>query len=134
MPLSQISFFESIRSMPLSDIEKSAILLIALGPERAKRILDQLGTTELLPIIEAMQRMRKVDPETRDAVLKEVAALLEDLSQGKEPSTPEATDLLNSLGPYIPEQIEPDQIDWDRAGFNFDPPDEDNPELPGGRR
>jgi len=120
--------------MPLSDIDKSAILLIALGPERAKRILNQLGTNELLPIIEAMQRMRKIDPEIRDAVLEEVASLLDDLSHGKQPSTPEAADLLNSIGPYIPEKIEPDQIDWDRAGFNFDPPDEDNPELPGGRR
>jgi len=120
--------------MNLSDIEKSAILLIALGPERAKRILDQLGTGELLPIIEAMQRMRKIDPEVRDAVLEEVASLLENLAEGKQPSTPEAIDLLNSIGPYIPEQIEPDEIDWDRAGFNFDPPDEDNPQLPGNRR
>ena len=87
-----------------------------------------------MPIIEAMQRMRKIDPEIRDAVLNEVASLLEGLADGKQPETPEAMDLLSSIGPYIPEQIDPKEIDWDRAGFNFDPPDQDDPELPGGRR
>jgi Mg/Co/Ni transporter MgtE len=120
--------------MPLSDIEKSAILLIALGPERAQRILDQLSTAELMPLIEAMKRMKSIAPEVRDAVLEEVASLLEDLSKGKQPTTPEAMDLLKSIGPYIPEAIDPDKIDWNRAGFDFDPPDDENPQLPGGRR
>lgn len=120
--------------MNLSDIEKSAILLIALGPERAQRILDQLSTAELMPLIEAMQHMKSIDPQVRNAVLEEVASLLEDLAQGKQPTTPEAINLLNAIGPYAPEAIDPDKIDWNRAGFNFDPPDDDSPQLPGGRQ
>ena len=120
--------------MPLSDIEKTAVLLIALGPERAGRILDRLGTADLLPIIEAMKHMRRIDPETRRAVLEEVAELLEDLAAGKTPRSHRAIDLFKTLGPYLPEPIDPKHIDWDRAGFNFDPPDEAPPDLPGCRR
>lgn len=131
-PLTKLKFQKNL--MNFSDIEKSAILLIALGPERAQRILDQLSTSELMPLIEAMKHMRTIDPEVRNAVLEEVASLLDDLARGKQPSTPEAIDLLNSIGPYIPEAIDPNKIDWNRAGFNFDPPDDDHPQLPGGRR
>ncbi len=115
--------------MSLSEIEKVAVLLIALGPQRARRILDRLGTNDLLPIIQAMKRMRSVDPDVRNRVLEEVNDILSGLSgtpDGDTPTVPmeenaEASpNLFDRLGPYLPEQIDPDGIDWDRAGFDFD--------------
>lgn len=119
--------------MTMSEIEKAAVLLIALGPQRSQRILDQLGTDELLPIIEAMQRMKHIDPTVRRQVLLEVVELLENLSTGNKPTSPNP--LFQKLGPYLPKNIDAKNIDWDRAGFRFDPPDDPPPNLPsGGRR
>ena len=120
--------------MSLSDIEKAAVLLIALGPARAQRILDQLGADELLPLIQAMERMRQVDPEIRRAVLEEVNQILTDLVAGQTPhkKTTDQTgeskvNLFERLGPYLSEQIDPNEIDWDAAGPGANPPNQDPP-------
>ena len=44
----------------MNEIEKVAVLLIALGPEHSKRILDRLGPDDLIPIVQAMKRLNKV--------------------------------------------------------------------------
>lgn len=71
----------------MNEFEKVAILLIALGPKRAKRILDRLGPDELLPIVETMRRMKKISPEARESVLEEVNGILEDLAASSFPGT-----------------------------------------------
>ncbi|MBT5829046.1 MAG: hypothetical protein HOH77_02530 [Candidatus Latescibacteria bacterium] len=117
--------------MPLSDIEKAAVLLIALGPERSQRILNQLGADELLPIIEAMQKMRHIDEGTRNEALADIADWLDDQATDKTPTSDPAINLLNAMGPYLPETPDASKIDWDSAGFDFDPPNETPPQLPG---
>lgn len=117
--------------MDLSDIEKAAILLIALGPERAQEILDQLSANELLPIINAMKKMRHIDANTRNEALNDIANWLDDSNADISPSSDQAINLLNAMGPYLPETSNTDTIDWSRAGFNFDPPQEEPPQLPG---
>ena len=115
----------------LSDIEKAAILLIALGPERSQRILNQMGADELLPIIEAMQKMKHIDEATRNEALADIADWLDDQATDKTPTTDTAINLLEAMGPYLPETPDTNKIDWGRAGFNFDPPNEPPPKLPG---
>ena len=115
----------------LSEIEKAAVLLIALGPQRAQRILDQLSATELLPIIDAMQKMRHIDDITRNEALAEIADWLDDQATDKTPTSDTAINLLSAMGPYLPETPNNQKIDWSRAGFNFDPPHEEPPKLPG---
>jgi len=114
----------------LSEIEKAAVLLIALGPQRAQRILDQLSANELLPIIEAMQKMRHIDDITRNEALAEIADWLDDQATDKTPTSDTAINLLSAMGPYLPETTDNQKIDWSRAGFNFDPPNEKPPQLP----
>lgn len=123
--------------MSLTDVEKVAVLLIALGPERAQRILDRLGPADLMPIVSAMKRMRSVDPEVRRVVLEEVSGLLTDLAAGRvpggrapeepAPGAPErpkpgeqAPGLLGRVGPLLRGRVDPEGIDWDAVGFNFD--------------
>ncbi len=130
--------------MNLTEYEKAAVLLIALGPEHAQPILDKLSAGDLLPIIKAMKRMRQVPREVRRAVLKEVNDLIDksanQISDNDDPpkseSTPKDPSILDHIGPYITDQLDPDQIDWHGAGFNFsDPSDEDPPyEPPEGQR
>ncbi|MCZ6635354.1 MAG: hypothetical protein O7G87_18285 [bacterium] len=128
----------------MTEIEKVAVLLIALGPEHAQRILDKLSTADLLPIIQAMKHMRRIDPEIRQNVLKEVNDILTGLAaqnipgaqksprRSDSPSEPlppteetplplpeEDTHLFERLGPHLPERIDPDHIDWGGAGFDF---------------
>lgn len=117
--------------MSLSDIEKAAILLIALGPERAQHILDQLSADELLPIISAMKRMHHIDESTRQEALTEIADWLDTQAPDKTPASDQAINLLNAMGPYLPEKPATGQIDWGRAGFNFDSAQEQPPRLPG---
>jgi hypothetical protein len=120
--------------MNLSDVEKAAVLLIALGPQRSKRILEQLSTSDLLPIVGAMKRMRSIPHEVRRAVLLEVNRILHRLS-GDAPLTPDttgddpATGLFRRLGPSLPSRIDPDRIGWDDDGPS-DGPRWDEPELP----
>ena len=71
----------------MNEFEKVAILLIALGPKRAKRILDRLGPDELLPIVETTRRMKKISPEARESVLEEINGILEDLAASSFPGT-----------------------------------------------
>lgn len=117
--------------MPLSDIEKAAVLLIALGPERSQRILNQLGADELLPIIEAMQKMRHIDESTRNEALSDIADWLDGQAPDKTPTSDPAINLFNAMGPYLPEAPDTSKIDWNSAGFDFDPPPEKPPQLPG---
>jgi hypothetical protein len=132
LPLKLIfNFLNFELPMPLSDIEKAAVLLIALGPERSQRILNQLGADELLPIIEAMQKMRHIDETTRKEALVDIADWLDDQTTDKTPTSDSAISLLNAMGPYLPEAPDTKKIDWSRAGFNFDPPNEPPPKLPG---
>jgi len=127
----------------MSEIEKVAILLIALGPKRAQRILDRLGPDELLPIVEAMRKLKKISPEAREQVLEEVNGILEnlaassfpgsdfdpadppnpDIAQPELPPSPSARDILEQVQDELPKRIEPDstpsEIDWGAAGFDF---------------
>ena len=146
----------------MTEIEKVAVLLIALGTQKSQRILDRLGPDELLPIVEAMRKMNKIPPETRESVLLEVNGILEDLAatsfpgsqfdpeasptvpEAQLPSGPTAKDILGQVQDELPERIEPKDlpdIDWGAAGFDFGSgkrgkSDEDDTTPPdaGGRR
>jgi len=144
----------------MTEIEKVAILLIALGPDKSQRILDRLGPDDLIPIVDAMRKMKKISPEAREAVLEEVNGILEDLAAtsfpGSEydpdqPPTPEITapelpgssakEILGPVQDELPERIEPDdlpEIDWGAAGFDFGSgkrgkSDDDGPDSPSDR-
>ena len=117
--------------MNLTEIEKAAVLLIALGPQRAQPILERLGAADLVPIIDAMKRMGQIAPEIRRTVLEEVNRLLTDRAAGRttraQPSSGNEPgegrmDLFDRLGPYLPDRIDPDGIDWDGAGLS--PPED----------
>ena len=131
----------------MNEFEKVAILLIALGPKRAQRILDRLGADDLLPIVETLRRMKKITPEERESVLEEVNGILEDLAAASFPGNefdpevsptpdsssspefpeapaapPSARDILEQVKDELPDRIEPKKlpdIDWDAAGFDF---------------
>lgn len=120
--------------MSLSDIEKAAILLVALGPERSQRILDQLGADELLPIIAAMKKTRQIDEATRKAALADIANWLDPENPGHLPTSDAATNLLSAMGPYLPESTGNESIDWTRAGFDFGSDQTPPPRLPGTHR
>ena len=64
----------------MDEIQKVAVLLIALGPIHARRILDKLGPDEMLVIIDEMRKMSKVSVDDRMAILEEVNELLESVS------------------------------------------------------
>ena len=119
--------------MNLNETEKVAVLLVALGPQRAQRILDRLSTDELVLIVDAMKRLGNIQPDLRRQVLEEVNDILQGLPKGAspkpevpEPQLPSSpvsdVDLFERLGPYLPNSIDPSQIDWDAAGFGFDDP------------
>jgi len=131
----------------MTELEKVAILLIALGPQHAQRILDRLSPEEMLPIIEAMRRVGKVPIEKRNAVLEEVNGILTDLAAGRPPRVPSSerdspdgpaagtVDLIRKLGPYLPERVDPGSVDWSSAdpqaredNDSDDPGDEDSPD------
>ncbi len=126
----------------MTEIEKVAVLLIALGPERSQRILNRLGADELLPIVETMRKMREIPPDVRESVLEEVNGILEDLAASsfsgsgydpdappqpeiqtpELPDDPSAKDILKQVQKELPDRIEPDslpEIDWGAAGFDF---------------
>lgn len=127
----------------MSEIGKVAVLLIALGPQKAKRILDRLGPDELMPIVQAMRKLKRITPEAREQVLTEVNGILEDLAAsafpGSEcdptspepdiappelPPAPSARDILEQVQDVLPEKVEPEakpptEIDWGAAGFDF---------------
>jgi len=123
--------------MNLNETEKVAVLLVALGPKRAQRILDRLSTDELVLIVDAMKRLGNIRPEVRRQVLEEVNDILQGLARGDTAGNPVApapeipatsapgVDLFTRLGPYLPESIDPSRIDWDAAGFDFDDSDAD---------
>ena len=119
--------------MSLNETEKVAVLLVALGPKRAQRILDRLSTDELVLIVDAMKRLGNIQPEIRRQVVEEVNDILKGISSrsdAPETSVPELPtdgpptpiDLFEKLGPYLPDSIDTSSIDWDSAGFDFDDP------------
>jgi hypothetical protein len=126
----------------LTEVEKAAVLLMALGPERAKRILDQLGSGDLLPIIEAMKRMVRIPREIRRSVLEEVNQILTDRAARRVPGarmppprtgrTPRESDLFGRLEPLLPDRIDPEDVDWHGAGFDFGEADGGGPRRPPG--
>ena len=71
------------------------------------------------------------------AVLEEVNRILIDRAARRIPGAqkpadrpgppPRQPDLFGRLGPYLPDRIDPDRIDWNAAGFDFDSPSEDPP-------
>jgi flagellar motor switch protein FliG len=145
----------------MTEIEKVAVLLIALGPDRSQRILDRLGPDELLPIVQAMRAMKKIPPEIRESVLLEVNGILEDLAATSFPGSdfdpdappsaqetppelpiqPSAKEILGQVQDELPESIASEdlpEIDWGAAGFDFGSgkrgkKDEDDPPPDGGR-
>lgn len=144
----------------MDEIRKVAVLLIALGPAHARRVLDKLGPDEMLVIIAEMRRMSKVSLEERMAVLEEVNDLLENLTAAtpsaltSEPSLPEqpappsqqgtATSILDQIKDELPDHVDLERlrqrgIDWGAAGFDFggtggDEEDDPPPDAPPGRR
>ena len=131
--------------MELTDVEKVAVLLIALGPERARPLLDRLDADDVMKITTAMSRMGSVPPEVRKQVLEEMRDALSGRLGGPRPDRGgrrERRDrdevvagLLDRLGPRLEDHINPDCVDWDAASFDSgEPEDEDpGPPLPGGR-
>lgn len=141
----------------MDEIRKVAVLLIALGPTHAQRILDKLGPDEMLVIISEMRKMSKVSVDERMAILEEVNDLLEALSSGSSagdspdpshfsaPAPPDsAAAILDQVKDDLPPKIGPEQlggrgIDWGAAGFDFgsrghtDDDQDDNPPSPGDR-
>ena len=55
----------------LSGVQKAAILLIALGPEKSATIFKHLKEDEIEEITLEIANTRSVDPETKEAVLNE---------------------------------------------------------------
>ncbi|MDD2949082.1 MAG: flagellar motor switch protein FliG [Rugosibacter sp.] len=58
-------------SVPNSGIEKSAILLLSLGPDDAAEVLKNLGPKEVQKIGQAMAALKQVSRERSEAVLEE---------------------------------------------------------------
>ncbi|MBK34059.1 MAG: hypothetical protein CME26_00840 [Gemmatimonadetes bacterium] len=136
----------------MDEIQKVAVLLIALGPIHARRILDKLGPDEMLVIIDEMRKMSKVSVDDRMAILEEVNELLESLSSGAPtgattdashfapPAPPNsAAAILDPVKDELPPKIDPDRIsdrgiDWGGAGFDFgsrsDSDGDDPPQSP----
>ena len=141
----------------MDEIRKVAVLLIALGPTHAQRILDKLGPDEMLVIISEMRKMSKVSVNERMAILEEVNDLLEALSTGSpagdspdpshfSPPTPpdSAAAILDQVKDDLPPKIGPERlgeggVDWGAAGFDFgsrggsDDDNDENPPSPGDR-
>ena len=132
----------------LNEVEKAAVLLIALGPEKAQDILDRLGSTDLMAIVSAMKRFQNVSEELKQSVLLEVSQLLMGLaanqfpvkddrdtttvdeeqpglptrkprSEQVEPPADTNVNLFDRLGPLLKDRIDSDKIDWGAAGFDF---------------
>ena len=55
----------------LTGTQKMAVLLIALGPERSKTILSHFSDEQIERIAKEIARMRFVQPDQREAVLRE---------------------------------------------------------------
>ncbi len=139
----------------MDEIRKVAVLLIALGPTHAQRILDKLGPDEMLVIIAEMRKMSRVSVDERMTILEEVNALLENLSSGatvdespdathfSPPAPPDsAAAILDQVKDDLPSKIDPERlgdrgIDWGAAGFDFGSPgdseDDKGPPSPGDR-
>ncbi|MDP6778624.1 MAG: hypothetical protein QGI83_17860 [Candidatus Latescibacteria bacterium] len=112
--------------MDLTETEKIAVLLIALGPDRAARILDRLKGDELTEVIAAMNRMKEIPPGIRRSVLEEVEGIL-NRQAGLPPreTTSRREDLFGRLEPYLPDHIGPIDPDWDDG--ETDRPSDDSP-------
>ena len=100
----------------LNEVEKAAVLLIALGPENAQTILDQLGSSDLMAIVSAMKRLQGVSEELKQSVLLEVNQLLMGMAENQFPSSetdvPDRTDnqTVRSLGERVDLDVEEPEI------------------------
>ncbi len=63
--------------MPISGIRKAAVLMVALGDERAKEIYRQLGDREIERLTQEIASLRSVSPAMSQAVLEEFHELME---------------------------------------------------------
>ena len=110
--------------MNLSEPEKVAVLLIALGRERAEKILNQLGPDDLVTIIDAMKNVKDFTAEVRRAVLEEVNEILLDPGTASETGDGpfKRREILGRIQPLLPNRIEAEGINWDAAGFDFGDP------------
>ncbi|HWZ51287.1 MAG TPA: flagellar motor switch protein FliG [Granulicella sp.] len=63
--------------MPTSGVRKAAILMVALGDERAKDIYRQLGEREIERLTQEIAILRSVPPAVSEAVLEEFHELME---------------------------------------------------------
>jgi flagellar motor switch protein FliG len=61
----------AIRPQPLTNRQKAAILLVALGQEAAGRILQHLAPDEIEALTVEIARMGKVAPEVRESIIEE---------------------------------------------------------------
>ena len=59
----------------LSGRKKAAILLLSLGPEKSSQILKQMSEEDIEGITMEIANMRKIDRETKDAVMEEFMLL-----------------------------------------------------------
>lgn len=61
-----------VRLLPM---KKVAVFLMLLGPEKGRRILDQMDTAEIKAVVEQVQRLTVLAPELQDRVWKEFVEL-----------------------------------------------------------
>ncbi|HEX5308103.1 MAG TPA: flagellar motor switch protein FliG [Solirubrobacteraceae bacterium] len=66
----------------LSGARKAAILMAALGPERAAGVLRQLGEQEIESVSLELAKLNAIGSETTDSVLGELAALVDGAGAG----------------------------------------------------
>jgi len=59
------------KSNSLSGREKSAILLIAIGPEKSAEIFKNLSDSEMEELTLEIANMRQIDPSVRESILEE---------------------------------------------------------------
>src|SRR5581483_12462066 len=65
---------EALPAARVKGARKAAVLLAALGPERAANVLSRLHEDEVERVSMEMARLDRVGPETTDFVLGEIAA------------------------------------------------------------
>ena len=127
-----------------SRLEKVAVFLIVLGPDKARQILADVDLETVEAINASMLDLGDLRPEEKAAVMIEFAGFFYDnkplTDKLKEPapkkrakksstSTPhkmpstqadedDETTILNTLQ-KLRERVDPNKIDWGRAGYDF---------------
>jgi len=127
-----------------SRLEKVAVFLIVLGPDKARQILADVDLETVEAINASMLDLGDLRPEEKAAVMIEFAGFFYDnkplTDKLKDPapkkrakksstSTPhkmpstqadedDETTILNTLQ-KLRERVDPNKIDWGRAGYDF---------------